>query len=298
MLENIRKPFEKAKIYNKTKLTGLIGNPVAHSNSPRLHNGAFEALGMEDYAYLLFEITADQAEEAIHELAELGLIGINVTMPDKMIAAGVCNELTDSAKIMGSVNTIKFEDGKIKGFNTDGWGFFRALESEGCEHSGKAMTLLGAGGAARAILTEGVSSGLKRVSIFSRPGDRFSEVQDLAEHLYKANPGCDIAVTDLSKTAELAESIRYSDILVNATSVGMSSNECVISDFSGFHSKLFVADIIYKNPKTALLKAAEDRNLRTMNGIPMLFYQADLAFKIWHGVNIPGTIYLKLKKTV
>ena len=292
MQKSIREQFKERS--GITNYTGLIGSPVSHSSSPVIHEFGFRELGMDGCAYLLFDVSEEYTPEAIHELKDLGFTGINVTMPGKSAAARTCDTLSDSARIMESVNVIKFEDGLIKGYNTDGSGFYRALEANGFEHPGKSMTLLGAGGAARALLTEGAASGLIRINVFNRPGENFDKVCELADKLMKANPGCDISVSDIDNSEILSESIRYSDLLVNATSVGMDGGACPLKDFGGFHSKLFVADIIYKNPKTALLKAAEEMGLKTMNGLPMLFYQADLSFKIWHGVNIPESVYYQI----
>ncbi len=281
-------------------LTALIGSPVSHSLSPYIHNNAYRLLGMEGSKYIALECTESDIANMVTVLKEKHFTGFNVTMPLKNEVIKYCDELNTEAELIRGVNTVKITGGRLKGYNTDGKGFFDALEKEGFAAEKKTMTLLGSGGAARAILAGAAFNEMKRVNVFARQGKRYDETVRLIESL----KGFDarLNIFDIADEALLYESARMSDVLVNATSAGMKTSEegsaddtVLVKDTSCFRPHLFVADIIYRPKKTRLLEIAEGKKLKTMNGIPMLFYQAAHSFEIWYGKKMPEAILGNLK---
>ena len=321
MQENIRQIYREIEESGARFVTGLIGNPIGHSLSPFIMNSAYEILNMPENRYFLFETEKDKLKEmveffrliespdcastsiseekknewtvncgnrALGQHSGLRLVGFNVTMPFKQEIVALCDELDEMVKITGSANVVKNTCGRLKAYNTDGKGFFNGLE-DSSDKEFKSMTLLGAGGAAKAIIAEGASAGLKSINVFARKGKNFESLEAMLEKLKHLNDICTINLTDLTECSQLYESIKYSDLLVNATSAGMEDDLSAIDDFSILHDGLFVADIIYKN-KTRLLAEAEKKGLKTMNGLPMLFAQADLSFEIWNGRHLPEVL--------
>ena len=159
-------------ITGHTGLICLLGSPCAHSVSPMMHNASFEALGL-DYRYLAFDVNEETLPTAVAGLKVLGARGFNLTMPDKNLMVSLCDELSTAARIIGAVNTVVNENGRLVGHNTDGIGYMQSIKDAGYDIIGKKMTLLGAGGAATAILVQAALDGLKEISVFVRPTSRF-----------------------------------------------------------------------------------------------------------------------------
>ena len=277
----------KSEITGKTVLTGLIGSPVAHSISPMMHNTAFQALDL-DFAYLAFDVDLEHLESAVKGLKTLGVRGFNVTMPDKNKICEMMDELSPEARIGGAVNTVLNEDGKLKGFTTDGKGFVTALKKDGIHPGNRKMTLLGAGGAGISILVQSALDGMSEISVFNSKSTFYYRAEEIIEKL-KNETDCKIQLFDYSDPEVLKCEIKSSTILVNATPVGMSPNTdaCVLTDDSVFHKNLYVFDAIYEPAKTLLLKKAENCGCRTQNGLNMLLYQGAEAFRIWTGKEMP-----------
>ena len=280
----------KLEITGKTVLTGLIGSPVAHSISPMMHNTAFEELNL-DFVYLAFDVDAEHLDSAVKGLKTLGVRGFNVTMPDKNKICDFMDELSPEARIGGAVNTVLNENGKLKGFTTDGKGFITALKKDGIDPENRKMTLLGAGGAGISILVQAALDGMSEISVFNSKSTFYYRAQDIIEKL-KHETDCKIRLFDYSDPSILKREIQNSTILANATPVGMSPNTdaCVIADDSVFHQDLYVFDAIYEPAKTLLLKKAENCGCRTQNGLKMLLYQGAEAFRIWTGKEMPVEI--------
>ena len=278
------------EITGHTGLCGLLGSPVAHSISPMMHNEAFRQLGL-DYVYLCFDVGTDQLKTALDGLKTIGFRGLNVTMPDKNLAAQLMDKLTPAAKLTGAVNTIINDDGILTGHTTDGVGYMRAALDAGFDLTGKSMTLLGAGGAATSVLVQAALDGLKEITVFNIKDQFWDRSEALIERV-NAETNCKVRLVDLADQDALAESIQKSHILTNATSVGMAPNtdRCIIKDDAVFRPELIVSDVIYNPRETLLLKKAKACGCPTFNGMYMLLYQGAESFKLWTGQEMPVDI--------
>lgn len=274
-------------ITGHTKLTGLLGSPVAHSKSPLMHNEAFRQLGL-DYVYLCFDVGTDTLKTVVEGLKAIGIHGFNCTMPVKNLMCELADELSPAAQMTGAVNTVLNDNGKLVGHMTDGIGYMQAVKDAGHDIIGKHMTLLGAGGAATAIAVQAALDGVATINIFSIKDQFFSRAQHTVD-LINRNTKCKAALYDLADTQTLHQSIAESHILTNGTSVGMAPNvdNCIIQDESVFRSDLIVSDIIYNPEETKLLRLAKAHGCQTFNGLYMLLYQGAAAFKIWTGQDMP-----------
>lgn len=246
----------------------MIGSPVRHSLSPALHNAAFAASGA-DWVFTAFEVEAGAAGRALDAMRVLGLGGLAVTMPHKEAVAALVDELDPAAAALRSVNTVvPIGDGRLKGYSTDGDGFVASLVAEGIEVEGRRACVLGAGGAARAIIDALARAGAKSVVVINRTADRAHDAAALAGAIGAVGDPTDIA---------------HSDILVNATSIGMGTSE-LSCERAQLHQDLVVADIVYHPRRTALLAAAAALGARTIEGLGMLVHQAVLQQQLWTGV--------------
>lgn len=277
----------KQNITGHTRLICLLGDPVAHSISPAMHNLSFETLGL-DYIYLAFQTNVSQFDATVSTLKQIGAHGFNCTMPCKRIAADQCDELSQAAQLMNSVNTVVIHNGKLIGHNTDGIGFMQSVSDAGYNITGKEITLLGAGGATSSILAQGALDGVAKINIFARKGTSFQIVEEQTQKI-NAQTTCQTSICELEDTTALKKAIHSSALLVNTSSVGMEPDidQCLIPDTSFFHPELIVSDVIYTPQKTKLLAMAETAGLSTFNGMYMLLYQGAEAFKIWTGEEMP-----------
>ena len=272
-----------------TRFTGLLGTPVTHSISPRMHNESLQYLGL-DYVYLCFDVNEQTLPDAVRGLKALGVRGFNLTMPCKNRMAELCSSLSPAARLIGAVNTVVHEgNGELTGHNTDGIGFIRALREAGQEIKGKTMTLLGAGGAASSICTQAAIDGAQAVHVFARSSSRFwGRMQHLADELSRLYP-CRVTLEEQADTLQLKSSLENSHLLVNGTSVGMApeTGASLITDPELFHPDLAVFDAIYNPRQTRLLKLAQKAGCQTGNGLYMLLYQGAEAFTLWTGQDMP-----------
>ncbi|MGM0771124.1 MAG: shikimate dehydrogenase [Halobacteriota archaeon] len=260
------------------KVFGVLGDPIAHSISPLMHNAAFEALGM-DCTYHAFRVEKKNLGDAIKGAKAMGFGGINLTVPLKEAATGLI-ESDHLAANIGAINTIDFKDG-IRGYNTDGIGAQKTLEETGVEIEGKNVLILGAGGAARAIAFTFTEAGAK-VNIANRTPER---AMNLAAEIPRVN-GFGLEVLD--------RCLEDTDILINTTTVGMDPNvDETIVTADQMHTGLTVFDIVYNPLKTKLLQEAEAAGATPVTGIMMLVYQGAEAFRIWTGVNPPVDVMKK-----
>lgn len=276
------------RISGKTGLLGLIGTPVGHSKSPVMYNYSFEKLNL-DYAYLAFDITVEKVPDAIAAMRTFKMRGANVTMPCKSEVVKYMDELSPAARIIGAVNTIVNDNGKLTGHITDGVGFIRNLKEHGVEVKGKKVTIMGAGGAATAIQVQFALDGAREISIFNIKDAFYEKAEKTVENIKKEVPECVVNLYDLSHTEKLNAEIKSSDILVNATLVGMHPNEgkTVIKDTSVFRKDLVVADVVYNPKKTKLMEDAEAAGCKTVGGLGMLLWQGAEAFKLYTGLEMP-----------
>jgi shikimate dehydrogenase len=270
-------------ISTKTKICGLIGDPVAHSVSPAMHNAAFEKLGL-DYIYLPFRVEKDNLAGAIEGLRALGIRGLNVTIPHKVAVIPLLDELEPLAVKTGAVNTIVNDEGYLTGYNTDADGFLRALLAKGIEPEGKKVVVLGAGGASRAISFTLAEKGAE-IIILNRKLEMDWAVKlanNISQFAIKEARAMELKDENLSLAMEAA------DILVNATNVGMNPDiDRSLLPTRLFRPGLVVFDAVYNPLKTRLLSEAELVGAETISGIEMLVWQGALAFKIWTGVKAP-----------
>lgn len=275
------------KITGQTMLTGLLGSPVAHSISPLMHNEAFKQLGL-DYAYLAFDVGVEELNKAVEGLKAIGARGWNLTMPDKNKMCEFVDELSPAAKICGAVNTVVNENGYLIGHTTDGVGFMRAVQEEGIDIIGKKMTILGAGGAASAILVQAALDGVAEITVFNRRSEFYKRAEQIMEKLREVT-NCKLQIYDYSDKEIMRRELLESTILVNATSVGMAPNmeHTLINDLSMFHKELFVYDTIYNPRETKLMKDAKASGCKVANGLYMLLYQGAEAFHLWTGEEMP-----------
>ena len=277
-------------INGKTGLTGLLGSPVGHSKSPMMHNTSFQELGL-NYVYLCFDVGIEGLSGAVDGLVSLGAKGWNCTMPNKSKMAQLCDVLSPAASITGSVNTVVNENGKLTGYNTDGTGYMRAVKEAGFSIKGEKMTLLGAGGAAAAILIQAALDGVAEISVFNIRDEFFTRAEKTIEKLHEKTD-CKINLYDFSDPEVLKKEIAESAILVNGTSIGMApkTDRCIITDDSVFRKDLFVFDVIYNPEETLFLKKAKAAGCQTLNGLNMLLYQGAASFELWTGKEMPVDI--------
>lgn len=269
------------RITGKTKLTGLLGEPVSHSISPLIHNFSFQKLDL-DYVYLCFQINEQTLEEAVKGLRVLDVKGFNLTMPNKNKILSFLDKLSPAARLIGAVNTVENKNGVFIGHNTDGIGFMQSVKEQNIDMKNQTMTLLGIGGAATAICAQAALDGVGTIHIFSRPNSsHLPRIKSLQENLEKET-SCKIFIHNLFDKQDLKTSVKDSCLLINATSVGMSphTENCLIEDNSIFHKHLAVADIIYNPWETTLLAKAKAEGCKGFNGYSMLLYQGAEAFRI------------------
>lgn len=278
------------EITGKTKLTALLGSPVAHSISPQMHNESFRLLGL-DYVYLAFNVTPDKLREAVLGLKAAGICGFNLTMPLKVHILPYLDELTPAARLANAVNTVIVRDGRLIGHTTDGVGYMQSVTDAGYDIIGKKMTLLGAGGAATAICVQAALDGVSSIDMFKRKNKSWENAEEFC-HRVAEETNCHIRLLDIENTALLAGSIADSTILTNATNVGMTpeSTRSPIPDPALLHEGLIVSDIIYNPRETLLLRQAKEQNCPCFNGMYMLLYQGAAAFKCWTGQEMPTEI--------
>lgn len=276
------------KITGHTGFMALLGNPVAHSISPLMHNESFQSLKL-DYVYLCFPVTEETLKDAVTGLKTCGIRGFNLTMPCKNKIVEYLDELSPAAKMIGAVNTVLNDNGRLIGYNTDGIGYMRSVIDAGYDIIGKTITVMGAGGAATAICAQAALDGVKKIHIFARPTSRFWERTVNLVKTINETTSCEAILHDHADASALKGAATESTLLVNATSVGMAPNTdaSIITDVSIFHRDLIVSDIIYNPKETRLLREAREAGCRTFNGMYMLLYQGAEAFRIWTGHEMP-----------
>ena len=278
----------EARITGHTGLLALIGSPVGHSGSPAMYNYSFERLGL-DYAYVALDIKENEVKAAIDAMRLFHMRGCNVTMPDKVEAAKYMDELSPAAQIIGAVNTIVNDDGKLTGYITDGEGFVNNLKDHGIDIRGKKITVAGGGGAATAIQVQCALDGAREISIFNIKDAFFERTLQTAEKIKKAVPEIVVNVYDIADTERMTEEITSSDIFANATIVGMKpmENESVVKDLAAFRPGLVVCDAVYNPEETKLLREAKEAGCTCVGGKGMLLWQGVAAFKLCTGMDMP-----------
>jgi shikimate dehydrogenase len=268
-------------ISGKTRICGVIGDPIEHTLSPIMHNAAFNALKL-DYSFIAFKVKPAELENAANGIRALNIRGLNVTMPHKSAILKFLDRVDLSAQIINSVNTVLNKESKLFGFNTDGVGALKALRENGVELKGRKVLLFGAGGAARAIAYS-MAKETDELAVLNRT---LKPAQDLAKLLEKlANKK--IFAGSLSPK-EIQQNLQDSDILINATSIGMKpkAEESVVAP-KLLRPNLAVMDIVYNPIETKLVKEAQAAGAKVVSGVEMLIYQGAASFEIWTGKPAP-----------
>lgn len=273
------------QINGTTQLVGFFAHPAKHSLSPKMQSLAFQ-LTETDAIYLAFEIKEGQLDKALQSIFTFNMLGANVSMPHKTAVLPYLDHYTAGCELIGAANTIVHRNRQLWGYNTDGVGFIQSLQAAGISYQGKAITILGAGGAATAMISQAALDGVANIHVFSRLGPRFEQMEEKIKEIHRKT-ACKVTLTNLYDNECLQTAIRHSDILVNATSVGMQENESPINDFSVLRKDLVVYDAIYQLRETYLLKQAKKYQAKTINGLGMLLYQGAASFELWTHKKMP-----------
>ena len=269
------------KIDGHTRLAAVVAKPIKHSISPFIHNTAFERTAVN--VYLALEIGSEDLEATVANIRRYNMFGISLSMPYKQEVIQYLDELTPSARLIGAVNTVVNKNGTLIGYNTDGKGFFKSLPSFAIQ--GKKMTILGAGGAATAIIAQAALDQAEEIFVFTRQTSYANTVSKMAAISRQAKSR--IQVLNLEDLATLQEKINQSDLLINGTSVGMDGESLPLVESIQLPAKILVADVIYKPFETPFLKWARSQKVEAVNGLGMLLYQAAEAFELWTGQPMP-----------
>jgi shikimate dehydrogenase len=269
-----------AAINASTRLCAVFGSPIKHSASPTMHNAAFAKLGL-NWRYVACEVDPKNLRAAIEGAKAMNFAGLNLTVPHKILALDMVDELDASAKIWGAVNTIKFENGRAIGFNTDADGIATSLKEDlNIKLRGAKVVLLGAGGAGRTAALKIASEKVAELFLVNRTA---SKAEAIAVEIKKQFPSVNVSV-GYPKTKV--------DLLLNATSLGMKPEDASPLDEKEFSLKQTKAvyDMIYRPAETKLLKAAKKAGVKTANGLGMLLHQGAKAFEIWTGQRAPVAV--------
>ena len=253
-----------------------------------MYNYCFEKYGL-NCAYLAFDVPMEKVADAVNALRTFNVMGANVTMPLKNAVIPYLDEVSAASQAIGSVNTIVNKDGKLIGYVTDGMGYTGELRRGGVEIAGKTVTLLGAGGAASAIAIEAALEGAKEIRVFNKRDAFWERALHNLETIGKAAPACKISLNDLDDADALRASIEGSDILTNATRVGMKpmDDQSLITDLTMLRPGLIVTDVVYDPEETKLLREAKAAGCKTFDGLGMLVEQGAASFKLYTGLDMP-----------
>ena len=256
----------------------IIGDPVSHSLSPAMHNAAFKSLSMDD-VYIAYRVSSHELESSIESLRSIKISGFNVTIPHKTAVLQYLDEVDLMSRKAGAVNTVASITGKFKGFNTDIQGFLRPLYNHNIDFKGLSVLLFGAGGSARAVVTSLSSvNGISKLVVANRTYSKSIEMSKLADL-----QGLSSSVSMIEEAKGMA---KHFDLIVNATSVGLQSNESIL-DSEDIDKSSTVYDLVYRPIMTKLLENARKKGAGVIYGYEMLLEQGAQAFEIWTGLKAP-----------
>ncbi|MCY4567418.1 MAG: shikimate dehydrogenase [Candidatus Poribacteria bacterium] len=269
------------KLTGHTRIVGVIGDPVEHSRSPQMHNAAFAKAEL-DYVYVPFHVRPDDLADAIAGFKAINVVGINVTLPHKQAVIPSLTSISREAELIGAVNTLTFVEGNIYGDNTDAPGVLKALEEDGSMSGspvGESVVVLGAGGAARAVVVALALRGVASITIANRTVEK---AVSLAEEMDRKT-GVSMQGIGLSDE-RLPLAVRESNLLVNTATTSMDVTQPLLISADWLQPDTIVYDIVYTPPVTPLMQAATERGCQTLGGIGMLVHQGAIAFEKWTGV--------------
>lgn len=275
----------------------VFGDPVAHSKSPAMHNAALAACGI-DAQYVRLHILPDELAEAVRLLPKNGFIGTNVTIPHKSAMLGLMDEVDDHARKIGTVNTVVVDDGKLRGFNTDGPGIVRAVRAEfSVDLRDMRVMILGAGGGAgRAIAVQCGIENCERLVLVNRTFEKAKALANELQPLFKGTrligPVARLEAVPWDE-AQLKFQLQHTDLVINATSMGMKLSDASPLPGSILAPHLMIYDTIYTSARTPLQKAADEAGARSANGLSMLLHQGALSFEIWFNREAPVEVMRK-----
>jgi shikimate dehydrogenase len=266
----------------RTRLLGVIGHPIAHSLSPHMHNAAF-AVGKDDtgeaeYAYVAMDVRPERLPVAVAGLAALGFVGFNVTMPHKEAILSLVDELDETARLAGAVNTVVVgEGGSLRGLNTDGSGFVEACGEAGVSFAGRRVLILGAGGAA-AIAVAVLGEGASRLYVANRTVRKAGE---LRAKLSEVALGAEVLACSIDEVGAVAEEV---EVLINATYLGMKEGDPLPFSAESLSAEKVVCDAVYlAGRETELIWRAREAGAQILPGDRMLLYQGVQAQRVWTG---------------
>lgn len=259
----------------KIPLAGVIGCPIAHSKSPQLHTHWLKTYGLPGY-YIPMDVAPEDLATVIPTLMKMGFVGVNITVPHKERVMELADQVTDRATLIGAANTLIFrKDGRIHADNTDGYGFIQNLKQNAPDWNPKAgpAAVLGAGGAARAVITSLLEAGAPEILLSNRTRVRADAL--------KSEFGKRLVVVDWVQAGNMLEDAA---LVVNTTSLGMLGKPPLRVPLDGLQKNAVVTDLVYAPLKTRLLAEAEEMGCTTVDGLGMLLHQAVPAFERWFGV--------------
>jgi len=269
------------KISGKTRICGIIGDPIEHTLSPAMHNAAFEELNL-DFVYVAFRVRRKELRDALIGARSLNVLGLNVTMPHKNAVMKYLDKIDSPARSIGAVNTILNDEGSLIGYNTDGIGALKALKEKSVNPNGKKLLLLGAGGAGKAIAFQAAQE-VEELVILNRTHQKAKKLAEVLRKDFNKKINGNALSTQIIK-----EELRDVDILVNATSVGMHPNiDQSLIPKSSLRPDLCVMDIVYNPLETKLAKDAKAAGAKIVSGVEMLVYQGAASFEIWTNHSAP-----------
>ncbi|EMF0060167.1 shikimate dehydrogenase [Enterococcus hirae] len=274
-------------ISGKTKLTGFFAKPASHSLSPLMHNLAFSHWGI-DAVYLAFEVDQTNLRQAVESIRTLDMLGVNVSMPNKTAVLAYLDQLSPEAELIGAVNTIVHQEQRLIGYNTDGMGFVRSVNETGHPIKNQKIVVLGAGGAAKAIVVQMALEGAQEITIYKRLNATFLPLNEYFAKVSEKT-GCPIRLHDYADESQLALDLSQANLLINATDIGMGSkkDQLPIADVKLLHSQLAVFDLIYSPSETRLIQEAKKMGIKAYNGLGMLIHQGAIAFELWTHREMP-----------
>ena len=289
-------------ITGHTELVGLMAYPIRHTQSPTTHNLAYDKNG-DDVIQLAFEVDNSTLKEAVESIRALKMLGSNISMPNKTVVHQYLDEVDEAAKLCGAINTVvNLRDengnvtGKLKGYNTDGMGYWQGIKEEGSDFKGLKLVLIGTGGAATAIAVRGALDGIAQLDIFNIRDKFYARGEEIVETINQ-NTDCKAYMHDLADLALLKAKMQEADIFCDATGVGMHPLEDLsnIPDPSYFRKDLIVTDTVYAPRETVMMKQAKEAGCeRVYNGMSMMLFQALIAIRLYTGKDTPVD-YMKEK---
>lgn len=280
------------KITGKTKQLAVIGDPINHSFSPEMHNFISEYTG-NDYTYSAFRVKPHDLSAAIGGMRAMGICGMNITAPHKIEVMQYMDELSDDAKLLGSVNTVVNRNGVLTGYNTDSDGFAMSLKNADIDVCGRDILVMGCGGVAVPVLAALIRLNPKSITLLNRTE---SKAQSVAEKMFKST----------GYTICTSRSHDSYDVVINTTSAGMGEQKNIlpwenipqIKDGGFITSASSAVDIIYNPDRTEFLKYSEKKGAKILNGLDMLIYQGVLAYELFTGLHLPENIAHMIRKEV